>query len=35
MLTIDFVAVLTWSGQLTAALLVFVLVGFIISRIHE
>ena len=32
-LTIDFPAVLTWSGELTGALLVFVLVAFIVSRI--
>jgi len=33
MLTIDFAGMLTWSGELTAALLIFVLVAFIVSRI--
>lgn len=31
--TIDFAAVLTWSGELTAALIFFVLVAFILGLI--
>lgn len=33
MLTIDYAGILTWSGELTGAMVVLVVVGFIISRI--
>jgi hypothetical protein len=34
-LTIDFTAILSWSGELTAALVVFVVVAFILGLIRN
>lgn len=31
---IDYTAVLTWAGELTGAMLAFVLIGFLLSRVR-